>query len=150
MRKLGRKAESGFTVTIQGIFYIFLLFMFLAFVFDFGNVGYLVSIATTSMRVAAQDSAKNIDMETFIDTQEIRLAPDALAQAQQEVSDMAGGAVNVTQVAVNHQVTYDVIVVRGNVNCPLPLLGSVFGLQSVIVPVEAYAEPAYGISEEGQ
>ena len=150
LNRLWLKAESGYTVTIQAIFYIFLLFMFLAFVFDFGLVGYMTSIATSSMRVAAQDAAKNIDVETFINTQEIRLAPDALAQAQQTVSNMSGGSVQVTQVVVNHQITYDAIVVQGKVNCPLPLLGSVFGLQAVVVPVQAYAEPAYGISQEGQ
>ena len=32
----------------------------------------------------------------------------------------------------------------------LPVLGSLFGLNSVTIPVEAYAEPAYGLSQEGQ
>jgi hypothetical protein len=150
LNRLRLKAESGFTVTMQAIFYIFLLFMFVAFVFDFGLVGYMTSIATSSMRVAAQDAAKNIDVETFINTQQIRLAPNALAVAQQEVLNMSGGSVQVTAVVVNHQNTYDAIVVQGNVHCPLPLLGSLFGLQAVVVPVQAYAEPAYGISREGQ
>ena len=150
LNRLRLKAESGFTVTIQAIFYIFLLFMFLAFVFDFGLVGYMTSNATSSMRVAAQDAAKNIDTETFINTQEIRLAPDALTTAQTEVTNMSGGTVNVTNVSVRTLNTYDVIVVQGSVRCPLPLLGSVFGLQAVVVPVQAYAEPAYGISKEGQ
>ena len=150
LNRLRLKAESGFTVTIQAIFYIFLLFMFLAFVFDFGLVGYMTSNATSAMRVAAQDAAKNIDEETFINTQEIRLAPDALTVAQQEVTNMTGGSVQVTGLRVSPLETYDVIVVEGSVQCPLPLLGSVFGLQAVVVPLQAYAEPAYGINEEGQ
>ncbi|HEY3342472.1 MAG TPA: hypothetical protein VGK81_10655 [Anaerolineae bacterium] len=150
MHRLRLKAESGFTVTIQAVFYIFLLFIFLAFVFDFGLVGNLYSIATASMRVAAQDAAKNIDTTEFANTQEIRLSADALSVAQQEVTDMSGGKVQVLSLEISHLATRDVIVISGHVDCPLPLLGSLFGLQMLIVPVQAYAEPAYGISQEGQ
>lgn len=150
IHKLRLKAESGFTVTIQAVFYIFLLFIFLAFVFDFGLVGNLYSIATASMKVAAQDAAKNIDTTDFANTQEIRLSADALAVAQQEVSDMSGGKVQVLSLRISHLDTRDVIVITGHVDCPLPLLRSLFGLQMLIVPVQAYAEPAYGIDQEGQ
>lgn len=144
------KVESGYTITIQAIFYIFLLFIFLAFVFDFGLVGYLYSIATASMKVAAQDAAKNIDTTVFVNTQQIRLSDGALGIAQQEVTNMSGGKVQVLSLYVSHLATRDVIVITGHVDCPLPLLGSLFGLKMIIVPVQAYAEPAYGINQEGQ
>ena len=144
------KIESGYTITIQAVFYTFLLFIFLAFVFDFGLVGYLYSIATASMKVAAQDAAKNIDTTYFANTQQIRLTDGALGIAQQEVTNMSGGKVQVLSLYVSHLTTRDVIVITGHVDCPLPLLGSLFGLKMIIVPVQAYAEPAYGISQEGQ
>ncbi len=144
------KAESGYTITIQAVFYTFLLFIFLAFVFDFGLVGNLYSIATASMKVAAQDAAKNIDTTVFATTQQIRLSNGALGIAQQEVTNMSGGKVQVLSLYVSHLATRDVIVITGHVDCPLPLLGSLFGLKMIIVPVQAYAEPAYGINQEGQ
>jgi hypothetical protein len=150
VNRLWRRAESGFTVTIQAVFYIFLLFIFLAFIFDFGLVGYLYSIGSASMKTAAQDAAKNVDTTDFATTQEIRLSENALAVAQQEVRDMSGGKVQVLSLRISRLDTRDVIVITGHVDCPLPLLGSLFGLQMVIVPVQAYAEPAYGINQEGQ
>jgi hypothetical protein len=145
-----RRAESGFNVTIQSIYYVFLLFIFLALVFDFGNVGYVSSIASSAAFVAAQDAAKNIDVDAFIEHQEIRLNANALSRAQDIVSGMTDGHVTVSDVSISHLRTRDVIVVRGTAVAALPLLNTVFNMATVSIPIEAYAEPAYGISEEGQ
>lgn len=145
-----RKLEAGYTVTFQAIFYVFLLFAFLAFVYDFGYAGYMTSIATAAMRAAAQDAVKNIDENLFLDEQEIRLADDALDRARQVASDTSGGNVWVLKAEVSHLQTRDVIVLTGHVDVDLHLLGSIFGLKTIIIPVQAYAEPAYGINQEGQ
>jgi len=145
------KVESGYTITIQAVFYIALLFILLAFVFDFGSVGYMTSIATTAMRVAAQDAAKNIDVDLFTNEQEIRLGPNATSRAYEVASEVASGYhVAVLNVSVQSFNTRDVIYVQGHVDIDLPLLGSIFGIKQLIVPVEAYAEPAYGITQEEQ
>lgn len=145
-----RQAESGFTITIQAIYYVFLLFFFFALVYDFGNVGYVQSIASNAVRVAAQDAAKEIDVQFFLDTQEVRLSNDALSRAQAVVNGMTGGKVIVNSVSVNRLQFRDVIVVQATATAQMPVIGSVFGINAVTMPVEAFAEPAFGISFEGQ
>src|SRR5512133_3804891 len=63
------RVESGYTVTIQAIYYTVLLFIFFALIFDFGNAGYVATVGTEAARLAAQDAAKNIDQQAFIDNQ---------------------------------------------------------------------------------
>jgi hypothetical protein len=150
MAGLRRRAESGFTVTIQAIYYVLLLFFFFALIFDLGGAGYVYSISSNAVRMAAQDAAKNIDEQAFLTNQEVRLSNDALARAQALVSGMTGGHATITSLTINHQLVRDVIVVRANATASLPVLGSLCGLESVTIPVEGYAEPAYGISREGQ
>ncbi len=145
-----RQAESGLSVTIQGIYYILLLFTFFAVVYDIGNAGYVATISTNAVRVAAQDAAKHIDELTFIETQEVRLSPDALGRAQDVVNGLTGGKVAILQVKVTSLQKHDVIMILGHAHAALPVMGAVFGIDDVIIPVEAYAEPAYGISLEGQ
>jgi hypothetical protein len=144
------RLESGYTVTIQAVYYTVLLFIFFALIFDMGNVGFVFTIASNSARMAAQDAAKNIDLDAFINSQEIRLRPDALDRAQQMVNGMTGGKVSVTELTINHLQTRDVITVKVSAVADMPVLGSLFGLHSVTIPLDAYAEPAYGISAEGQ
>jgi hypothetical protein len=149
-RSFLKKAESGFSVTIQAIYYVYLLFFFFALVYDFGNVGYVQTIATNAARVAAQDAAKEIDVQTFLDTQEVRLSADALDRAQGVVDGMTAGQVTINSIAVNNLKFRDVIVVRGTATAQMPIIGSIFGINNVQIPVEGFAEPAFGISFEGQ
>lgn len=150
LRPIFHKAESGFTVTIQALYYVLLLFAFFALIYDFGNVGYVQSIASNAVRVAAQDAAKDIDPLVFLDTQEVRLSSGALGRAQDVVNGMTGGLVHVDSISVNSLEKRDVIVVKGTATADLPVIGSLFGFSTINIPLEAYAEPAYGISEEGQ
>ncbi|MCL5997318.1 MAG: hypothetical protein M1546_14865 [Chloroflexi bacterium] len=150
LKQFRREAESGFTVTIQAIYYTVLLFIFFALIFDFGNAGFVFTVASNATRLAAQDAAKNIDEEAFINDQEIRLQSDALTRAQEMVTGLAGDRVTVTNVTISRLEQRDVIVVQAIALANMPVLGNMFGLSSVSFPVEAFAEPAYGISEEGQ
>jgi hypothetical protein len=145
-----KMVESGYTVTVQAIYYTMLLFMFFALIFDFGNAGYVATVATNSARLAAQDAAKNVDQEAFINDQEIRLSPDALTRAQELVSSATKGQVTVTEVTINHLATRDVIAVYASATAQMPVLGSLFGLGAITFPIQAFAEPAYGIDQEGQ
>jgi hypothetical protein len=144
------KAEAGFTVSVQIIYYTVILFVFFALIFDFGNAGYVATVATNSARLAAQDAAKNIDPDAFINNQEVRLSPDALTQAQTLVDDATDGRVKVTGVTVNRLDARDVIAVYASATAAMPVLGSLFGIGSITFPVQAFAEPAYGINQEGQ
>lgn len=145
-----RRTERGYTVSFQATYYVFLLFLFAGFIYDFGGLGLAVSVAGNATRLAAQDAAKNIDLQTYFDTQEVRLSGDALSVAQNLVGDMTGGRVQVTGVSVNRLAARDVIVVRASTRASMPFLGSVFGFAPVNVAVEAQAEPAFGIAAEGQ
>ena len=150
LSQLRRKAESGFDVTIQAIYYILLLFIFFALIFDFGSAGFAATSGNEAMRMAAQDAAKNIDEMAFLNDQEVRLNNDALDRAQDLVTGMTDGNVTVTSVSISRLNTRDVIVVQGTAAADLPVLGSLFGMAPLSIQVEAYAEPAYGISQEGQ
>jgi hypothetical protein len=145
-----RRAESGYTVTVQAVYYISLLFLFFALIYDFGNAGYIYTITSNAARLAAQDAAKNIDEEAFFNDQEIRLNEDALTRAQAVADGITGGRMTVNTVEISRLAERDVIVVRGQAVVDLPVLGAVLGLTSVTIGVDGYAEPAYGINEEGQ
>lgn len=148
--RLITQAETGLSVTVQAIYYILLLFIFFAVIYDIGNAGYVATIASNAVRVAAQDAAKRIDEQAFIEHNEIRLSPDALVHAQDVVNGMTGGHVAILAVKVTSQQYRDVIMIIGHAHAALPVMAAVFGISDVIIPVEAYAEPAYGIDLEGQ
>ena len=150
LRRVFRASESGFTITIQALYYTVLLFMFFALIYDFGNVGYVQSIGNNAVRVAAQDAAKNIDPQVFVDTQEIRLNGDALTDAQNVVNGLTGNKVKINSISVARGQTRDVIMVNATATARLPIIGSLFGINSINLPLVAYAEPAYGIQTEGQ
>jgi hypothetical protein len=150
---LRKRAESGYTVAIQAIYYTVLLFIFFALIYDFGNVGYIATVATNATRLAAQDAAKNIDRDAFVYSQQVILNPDAPARAQELVDDATGGKVKITRSPEIKHIDsrgVDVIVVYASATAEMPVLGSLFGIGSITFPVQAFAEPAYGIDQEGQ
>ena len=67
-----RLEESGYTVTVQAIYYVFVLYLFFALIYDFGQAGYVFTVASNAARMAAQDAAKNIDEDIFVIDQEVR------------------------------------------------------------------------------
>jgi hypothetical protein len=144
-----RLAETGFTVAIQSIYYTMMIFVFFALIFDFGNVGYVYTISSNAARLAAQDAAKDINQDAFINSQLILLNDDAVTRAQDFVSEMTNGKMTIVDVSLS-QPDKKYILVRAMVNANLPVLNSLFGMQPVQIPVQAFAEPAYGINEEGQ
>ena len=142
--------ESGYTTIFQATFYTYILFMFLGFVFDFGGVGYGIAIGSNATRLAALDAAKNIDVQHYIDEQGIRLNGNAEQSARDLVNGLTGGKVSVISVSVHDVSAHNVIMVESRATIALPILGSLFGLGPVTIPFMAYAEPAFGIGQEGQ
>lgn len=149
-QRLLHSIQSGYTVIFQSTYYTLILYMFLGLVYDFGGVGYAVVIANNAVRLAAQNAAKEIDVQTYIDTQEVRLSVDAEQTARDTVSGLTDNGVQVTNVTVNRLITRDVVMVEAEVTVDLPILASLFGMRPVTIQIEAYAEPAFGIVEEGQ
>jgi hypothetical protein len=145
-----RSAESGFDISIQTIYYVAALFLFFALIYDIGGAGYVYTVASNAARIAAQDAAKNLDLGAFLDGQEVRLSPDALVRAQELIAGLTEGEATITALSISRQQERDVIIVRASIMARLPVLGSVFGLHAIPISVEGYAEPAYGIDEEGQ
>lgn len=150
MTAIWRRIESGFTIGIQAVYYTFLLFVFFALIYDVGNAGFAYTVVSNAARLAAQDAAKNLDEEAFIDSQEIRLREDATERAQEIVTGITQGGATVTLVGINSMNTRDVIIVRARAQARMPILATLFNLSDVTFTVDGYAEPAYGISEEGQ
>jgi hypothetical protein len=144
------RVESGYTTIFQATFYTYILFMFLGIVYDFGGVGYAIAIGSNATRLAAQDAAKNIDVQHYIDEQGIRLNGNAEQSARNLVSGLTGGKVSVISVSIATVQTHNVITVQSRATIDLPILGSLFGLAPITVPFTAYAEPAFGIGQEGQ
>ena len=142
-------AENGYTVAIQSVYYTMMIFVFFALIFDFGNVGYTYTISSNAARLAAQDAAKDINQEAFINDQLIVLNDSAIAKAQSFVSDMTDGKLTILDVSIS-QPDKKYITVKAQASANLPVLNSLFGMGPVLIPVQAFAQPAYGISEEGQ
>ena len=150
LNKYWRKAEAGYTVTFQAVYYTVLLFVFFALIYDFGGLGYIFSVTSNVARLAAQDAAKDVDTSTFIADQQIRLNSDALTRAQAYVDGMTNEQMTITSLTINHLDTRDVIALEAYTTVNLPVLHSLFGMEPVKLSIAAYAEPAYGISQEGQ
>lgn len=149
-QRLLRGVQSGYTIIFQSTYYTLILYMFLGLVYDFGGVGYALVIANNAVRLAAQNAAKEIDVQTYIDTQEVRLSADAEQTARDTVSGLTDSGVQVTSVTVNSLATRDVVLVQAEVTVGLHILASLFGMRPLTMQIEAYAEPAFGIGEEGQ
>jgi hypothetical protein len=162
IRQWIRKLESGIDVSFQGIAYISIMVVLMGLVWDFGRLAYIHSICLNAARVAAQDAAKSIDRNKFLNDQEVDLLPSAQADAELMFKALTDISVN-----VNVQLVDAADAERGkfvHVSAEVPvkmfMLGSLFeGSRAgrpndlrtpITIRVEAYAEPAYGIDEEIQ
>ena len=151
-QKLVRKCEQGFSVTIQGIWYTYLLFFLLALVYDFGRVVYIHSIGYNAARAAAQEAGKYVDTNTWIKTQQIVLdetASEAAASAKFLDITHNQGAITKVEARPNGLKRY-VIEVDADLHTHLPIMEAVFGMPPITLHIVAFAEPAYGIDAELQ
>jgi len=152
-RQFLRKCESGIDTGFQAIWYIHLMVILLAFVWEFGRLAYIHSICLNAARVAAQDAAKDIDKSKFLSDQVIELKNEAQGNAESKFRELTDISVPVNVELVNAADTGRSRFVHVTTDVPVKLimLGNLFNDQvPVIVHIEAYAEPAYGIDEEIQ
>lgn len=149
-KRLLARLQQGYEVTIQSIYYVFILFIMLGLVYDFGNVGYAVSVARSAALSAAQDAGKQVDTGAFAGGQNVRLSDAAVARANQLVSGMTGGKAVVTSASVNNNGKHSVVGMTVKVTAKLPILNTVFGVGPLQIPIQTQAEAAFGIGKEGQ
>jgi hypothetical protein len=153
-RKLIHRLESGTGgVSFMVIGYTYILFIVLAFVYDFSSVALVQNRANSAVLIAAQELAKNVDRNRFLSQQQVRVRPSAVnvGAAQTHVSNVYGsGGATVTSATIESRGPIDVVIVTAQVRAPVPLLQSVFGISPFTIRVRAIAEPAFGIDDEVQ
>jgi hypothetical protein len=145
-RELLTRAESGFGVTAQGIFYVLLLWMLFGFVFDLGNVLYVSARLRSSVFAAAQDAAKRVDPDVFEREQCLALLPDAAAHARNYVVTTAPDYLRTVDAQVITRANnYVYVQVEASANVPMYVL-SVFNVPPAQLSARARAEAVSGAS----
>lgn len=149
MQSLRQRLERGHSLTLQGIFYLVALWMLFGLVYDLGQVAYVSSILRSAAISAAQDAAKSVDEQYFMEHQEIRLSGEAFERAQRIMTNQTHGIGVVGDISVVSQVDRELVVLTASARVH-PRILSAFGVADFHVPVQVYAEPSYGIEEEYQ
>lgn len=140
------KDESGQSYTIMLLLLLPLLLLFLAAVHDLGNTAAGVVIAQNAADLGAQEAGKLIDVDHFMQWQEVRLRPEAILVAQQIADDLTGGAFHVDAVYVEGNVVH----VEGRVGVRTPFLDAFVGIERIVRPVTGTAEAAHGAERAGE
>jgi hypothetical protein len=145
-RELLTRAESGFGVTAQGIFYVLLLWMLFGFVFDLGNVLYVSARLRSSVFAAAQDAAKRVDPDVFEREQRLALLPDSASYARDYVVATAPDYLRAVDAqVVTRANNYVYVQVEASANVPMYVL-SVFNVPPAQLSAQARAEAVSGAS----
>jgi hypothetical protein len=161
-KNLLNRLESGAgAVTFQVIGYVYILFLLLALVYDFGGVIFMQQVAKSAVVVAAQELAKDVDDNVFYGDQEVRLrwnGPAVLVPRAQSIANLvANGSstmtvtpVKITNAYMTAEELTDKVTVEGQLLAPLPVLNSVLGVPPVTINVSAVAQPEFGIVQTNQ
>jgi hypothetical protein len=137
--------ERGQSIVLTLLLLIPILVLVIGLVYDLGNVAAAQTVAQDAADLAAQDAAKQIDVQHFLETQEVILAPDAVWVAAWWVDDMTAGRRQLLQLYTTAQ---GQIVLQGEVAVETRFLG-VVGISVVRRQVVAIARPRFGAQNEG-
>ena len=66
--------EQGFSTTVQGLFYVVLLWWCFGLIYDLGGAAYLAARLRSATMLAAQDGAKELDLVEFYRTDGVQIA----------------------------------------------------------------------------
>lgn len=138
--------ESGQSFTVMLLLILPVLLLILGLAHDLGNVAAGVTIAQNAADLAAQEAGKLVDVDYFVEWQEMRLRPAAALVAQQVADDMTGGAFVIDNVTIQG----NLVTVEGRVGVHTPFLGAFLGIEQVVRPVQAAAEAEYGVEMAGE
>jgi hypothetical protein len=155
LQRLIRQAESGVTLSIQSIYYIFILFLFFALTYDFGNVAYTASAGrAAAYAIAYKAAANSLDTSVFLPNQEVRRNEDgARTTAEAAVGEVVAEGMPLIEnfdFELRSIGPTDIAVVKGTVDARTPLLGYLFGINVITINVEGYADAPFGAGVEGQ
>ena len=138
--------ESGQSFTIMLLVILPVLLLVLGISHDLGNVAAGVTVAQNAADLGAQEAAKLVDVDYFIQWEEVRLRPEAGVVAQQVADDLTGGAFRVDWVHAEG----NLVLVEGRVSVRTPFLHTFLGISHVTRPVQGVAETAHGSESEGE
>jgi uncharacterized membrane protein len=138
--------ERGQSFTAMLLIVLPLLLLVLGVAYDLGNVAAGVTVAQNAADLAAQEAGKMVDVDYFIEWEEVRLREEAGMVAQQVADDLTGGAFQVDAVYVEE----NVVIVEGRVRVRTPFLDTFMGRSGVVRPVQGVARAAHGTEMEGE
>ena len=166
IRALIRQSETGLDVTFTAIGYIILMFIMLTMVHDFGRIAYVSSVSYNAARAAAQEAAKQVDVNAFLSGQEIVFNTQVNNAAWQKYDEMTNGVIppllppfqvdthNIRDGQKMVRIEVHTMVSFSTLNGFLSAYHGDSEPPTIIPPVEltveAYAEPAFGINKETQ
>jgi uncharacterized membrane protein len=136
--------ERGQSLVVMLLLLVPVLVLIIGLVHDLGNVAAAQTIAQDAADLAVQDAAKQIDLDHYLATQEILLAPDALAIASWWVDQATGGQMQVLSLYA----TESDVVLEGQVTVRTRFLDTI-GIPVIHRRVVAVARPRFGAQGEG-
>lgn len=137
--------ERGQSIVVMLLLLIPILILVIGLVYDLGNVAAAQTVAQDAADLAAQDAAKQIDVQHFLETQEVVLAPDAVWVASWWVDYVTAGRMQLLNLYTTAE---GQIVLKGQVAVDTRFLG-VVGIPTVRRQVLAIARPRFGAQNEG-
>lgn len=145
-----RRAERGFGTTVQGLFYVVLLWWCFGLVYDLGGAAWLSARLRSAAMSAAQDGAKEIDTAAFYRTDALQLSYDAArSRARSVFAQQMAGLDSAIDVSVQSGALRDFVVVSARVRAPMRVM-RVFGLHDLMLTTSFAAEAVPGIAVEYQ
>ena len=137
--------ERGQSIVVMLLLLIPILILVIGLVYDLGHVAAAQTVAQDAADLAAQDAAKQIDVQHFLETQEVVLAPDAVWVASWWVDYVTAGRMQLLNLYTTAE---GQIVLKGQVAVDTRFLG-VVGIPTVRRQVLAIARPRFGAQNEG-
>ncbi len=156
--QLVRQAECGVDTMFAGMWYTVLLFVMFVVLMEFGNTMYTTSSAYNAARAAAQDAAKKVDRDEFLQNQVVVLNSGSAEAIARDTFENIYTSLPLSLVVIAHpdatNMRYVEVAVEIEFTYPIlnSLLGNGFGtlVGNSTAKISAFAEPAFGIDDEQQ
>jgi len=150
IRDRWRRFEEGFATSVQGVFYVVLLWWCFGLVFDLGGAAYRSARLRSAAVSAAQDAAKYVDVAEIYRSDRLQIdAGAARARAQTVFHRAMAGIPAEIAVSVQSGVLRDFVVVDARTIAPMYILRG-FGMRDLTLTVHFAAEAVPGIEDEYQ
>lgn len=148
--QLRRRSEAGFTSTVQGLFYVVLLWWCFGLVFDLGGAAFLSARLRSAAMAAAQDGAKLLDIHEMYRTNGMQLADSsARSRAQAVFAQRMAGVSAAATVRIESGALRDFVIVDAQAIAPMRVLGAL-GFPDLTLRAHFAAEAVPGIEDQYQ